>query len=149
MDHREVQLHQEIVHTRQAIDHKLARLEWWVQQTVHRTRSRAADIIERNLVAHTRWMQETRDRSVVVIRRYQWLIVAGGMLLGYSLRHRGETQRPCGTRGVILCHEATPKSTPWASPRNSEGNGGDLRFGERRASRIETHLPERHNLSQG
>src|SRR5262245_58039019 len=125
MDHREVQLHQEIVHTRQAIDHKLWSLEWWVKQTVHRARGRAADIIERNLVSHIRWVQESRDRSVVVITRYPWLIVAGGMLLGYSLRHRGQTHRPYGTRGVLLCHEATPKSTPWASPRNSEANRGD------------------------
>jgi hypothetical protein len=125
VDHREAQLHQEIVHTRQAIDHKLTLLEQWGAHTMHRTLSRMTDVIEHSLVANARWVQETRDRIVVLMAQYPWVIVASGVLLGYCLRHQGAAQSPHAMLDGARCYEATPESTLRHSRRNSSPNGGD------------------------
>jgi hypothetical protein len=125
MDHREAQLHQEIIHTRQAIDHKLTRLEQWGAHTVHRTLSRMTEVIEHSLVANGRWVQETRDRIVVLMAQYPWVIVASGVLLGYCLSRQGTAQSPHAMLGGVRCYEARPESTPWPGRRNSSPNGGD------------------------
>jgi hypothetical protein len=107
MDHREAQLHQEIVHTRRAIDDKLAQLEHWGQQTLHGVTSRASDVIDQDLVTNVQWVQEARDRSVAVVVRCPWLIVAGGALLGYCLSRLGKAQRPRTMPGVVRRYAAT------------------------------------------
>jgi hypothetical protein len=125
MDYREAQLHQEIIHTRQAIDHKLTRLEQWGAHAVHRTLSRVTDVIEHSLVANARWVQETRDRIVVLMAQYPWVIVASGVLLGYCLRRQGAAQSPRAMLEGARCYEARPELTSWPGRRNSSPNGGD------------------------
>jgi len=90
MDHREAQLHQEISHTRQAVDDKLARLGHWRWQKIHETRSTVLDAIDYE--ANTQWLQKTRGRSSAIMERHPWLIIAGGMLLSYCLSRRDAAQ---------------------------------------------------------
>ena len=105
MDHREAQLHQEIVHTRQAIDDKIAQLEHWGWQRVHETRSTVLDAIDYE--TNVQWVQKTRDRGAVITARHPWLILAGGILLGYCLSRRGATQRRHAALGVVRSYEVT------------------------------------------
>ena len=101
MDHREAQLHQEIIHTRQAIDERLAQLEYRTQQTVHGVISTAHDIINHGLGTSIQGMQETGNRGVAVVVRYPWLTIIGGMLLGYLLGCTEGTRRlPAKSRRV-------------------------------------------------
>jgi hypothetical protein len=90
MDYREAQLQQEIIHTRQAVDDRLAQLGHWGRHTIDETRSTVLDAIDYE--ANTQWLQKTQDRSSAIIERYPWLIIAGGMLLGYCLSRRGAAQ---------------------------------------------------------
>jgi hypothetical protein len=105
MDHREAQLHQEIVHTRQAIDDKLAQFEHWGWHTIHETKSTVLDAIDYE--ANIQWLQKTRGRSSTIMTRYPWLIIACGMLLGYCLSRRGAAQ-PRPTLSVVRSYEVTP-----------------------------------------
>jgi len=105
MDQREAQLHQEIIHTRQAIDDKLAQLEHWRWQTIHETRSTVLDAIDYD--ANAQWLQKTRGGSYAIMERYPWLIIAGGMLVGYCLSRRGNT--------IGRARRESPHNTSWHS----------------------------------
>jgi hypothetical protein len=106
MDHREAQLHQEIVYTRQAIDDKLAQLEHWGWQTIHKTKSTALDAIDYE--SNVQWVQKTRGRGAAVMARYPWLIVAGGMLLGYCLSRGGAAQHRHAPLSIVRSYEVPP-----------------------------------------
>jgi len=113
MDHREAQLHQEIIHTRQAIDAKLTQLEHWRCQTIHETRSTVLDAIDYE--ANIQWLQRIRGRSVAIMERYPWLILASGMFLGYCLSRRGAAQyQP--PLSVVHSYEVTSGSPPVCLP---------------------------------
>lgn len=116
MDQREAQLHQEIIHTRQAIDERLAQLEDRIQRTVHGAISTAHDIINHGLGTTTQGMQETGDRGVAVVARYPWLTIVGGMLLGYLLGCTGKARRlPAESRRVRayeVGHQWPPVTRP-------------------------------------
>jgi hypothetical protein len=113
MDHREAQLYQEIVYTRQAIDDKLAQIEHWGWQTLHGTKSTVLDAIDYE--ANVQWVQKTRGRSSAMMARYPWLIITGGMLLGYCLSRRGAAQyQP--TPSVVRSYEVTPGYPPACVP---------------------------------
>jgi len=113
MDHREAQLHQEIIHTRQAIDEKLAQFEHWKWQTVHETKSTVLDAIDYEVNAQ--WLQKTRSRSFAIMERYPWLIIASGMLLGYCLSRRAPVQyRP--TLNEVRSYEVTSGSPAVCPP---------------------------------
>ena len=90
MEHRDTQLYQEIVYTRQAIDDKLAQFEHWGCQTIHEIKSTVLDAIDYE--TNVQWLQKTRGRSSAIMARYPWLIIGGGMLLGYCLSRRGVAQ---------------------------------------------------------
>jgi hypothetical protein len=91
MDHREAELHQEIIHTRQAIDHKLAQLEHWRGRRIHEARATALEVSDYE--ANAQWLQNTRGRTSAIMERYPWLIIAGGLLFGYCLSRRDAAQR--------------------------------------------------------
>jgi hypothetical protein len=113
MDHREAQLYQEIIHTRQAVDDKLAQLGHWRRQTIHETRATVLDAIDYE--ANTQWLQTTRGRSAAIMERYPWLIIAAGMLFGYCLSRRGAAQyRP--TPSVVRSYEVTSGYPPVCAP---------------------------------
>jgi hypothetical protein len=113
MDHPETQFHQEIIHTRQAIDEKLAQFEHWRWQTIHETRSTVLDAIDYE--TNAQWIQKTRGRSFAIMERYPWLIIAGGMLLGYCLSRQGAAQyRP--TPRVVRSYEVTSRYPPICPP---------------------------------
>jgi hypothetical protein len=106
MDHRGTQLHQEIIHTRGAIDDKLAQVETRVQQMVHGARSTTIDVIDHGLIAGVQRARETRDRAVAVVAWYPWLIIAAGALLGYLLVRSDRVQRLHATSRSVRAYEA-------------------------------------------
>ena len=106
MDHREAQLHQGIVYTRQAIDDKLAQLERWGRQTIQKTQSTALDAIDYE--ANVQWVQIIRNRGAAVMARYPWLIIAGGMLLGYCLSRRSAAQHRHAPLSAVRSYEVSP-----------------------------------------
>ena len=114
MDHRAAQLHQEIVHTRQAIDDQLSQLQRWGWQTIHKTKTTVYDAIDYE--ANVQWVQKTRGRGAAITGRYPWLVIAGGMLLGYCLSRRGETPHRHAALSAARSYEVPPGSATVCLP---------------------------------
>ena len=70
------------------MDAQLTQLEQHVSQM-------PAAILEQTVGAPVRGVQETVTRATTLLHQYPWLIIAGGALLGYQLRHaRARPVRP-------------------------------------------------------
>ena len=93
MDTHAVQLRHHIDETRAAMDATLTQLEQRVSQM-------PGALLQQHALGPVRGVQETAARATTWLHRYPWLIIVGGALLGYQLRH---SQCPPGQAGAASC----------------------------------------------
>ena len=112
MDHTEAQLHQEIIHTRQVIDERLAQIERRGQETVHRFASTVTDAIHHSLMPSVQRVQDTSAKGDALLAQYPWLIVVSGALLGYLLGRPDGARRLPTELGRVRTYEVAPYCPP-------------------------------------